>query len=885
MPTFVEACCCRGRRPEGVIARRHFSRSDLIARLLRDRHVARFVVAPAGFGKSALAFEYADVVCSFQHVFWINGRSPCFLRDLDADVLLSSVCRLDPQAALVVCEDVPRLDDDRTLSFARLVDALLDRRIEVIVTCVPSADSFAPLLRDRMLLRGVDLLLSDEELSCEVASGRMGEELRRTCAPGERVACLRWGEGGARTLMEGVRREELPGDVRLGMLVLLALGEGSVEDLAVFLPCERACEIARLLEDGYAFLGIDGRAGTYRAVSLEAGELGVAFGHRMDDMAAASACSARDELAARLAEELFARGRLVRACRLMVALAAKGAAATWACAHGWELLEHGEAHAFCEMHEDVARGATGMHDVLSSLRGWACLMLDDVPEALAYARRVTRSSAASPLDRVRANVLLAREGAPEVRERAVLALEGLMAPTSRTPLDEETARAADDTMAWPLLARLAAAPEAGERLRAWERAAAADASGSPACPRGLRNALLLGAAWLLDDLACEDGTGQLASQLVGLRASDGRLAADMIASFVGAALAAACAHGAPSWYALAASEALERAVARDGRLAAFAPAPATAATLRRAEVACIGQRERYRRSQDARRGERREFQLAHPDPFRAHDTSAAYAITARTAVPTLFVRLFGGLEARIGDELVDPRAFSRVKTRTLLAMLVLNRGREVARDRLAALMWPAATPEAARKNFYSIWSKLNRALRVGEHCPYLIRSQNGCRLDPRLVTSDVAAFEALSRTLLFGVPESEGWEELYAQVCDVYADDLMPGEEDNEIIASMRDRYRVQLIDGLIATSIRLSQRGEARGSVWFAREALRRDAAREDAYLALMEAQVAADQRASAIETYFACRRFLSDELGIDPSAKTVELYRSIIETEEPLA
>ncbi|WP_304518566.1 BTAD domain-containing putative transcriptional regulator, partial [Adlercreutzia sp. ZJ242] len=326
-------------------------------------------------------------------------------------------------------------------------------------------------------------------------------------------------------------------------------------------------------------------------------------------------------------------------------------------------------------------------------------------------------------------------------------------------------------------------------------------------------------------------------------------------------------------------------VARDGRLAAYAPAPAAEAALRRAEVELVAQRERYRRSQDARRGERREFQLAHPDPFRPHDASAAYAITARTAVPTLFVRLFGGFEARIGDEPVDPRAFSRVKTKTLLAMLVLNRGREVARDRLAALMWPAATPESARKNFYSIWSKLNRALRVGAHCPYLIRSQNGCRLDPRLVTSDVAAFEALSRTLLFGAPESEGWEELYARVCDEYADDLMPGEEDNEIIASMRDRYRVQLIDGLIATSIRLAQRGEARGSVWFAREALRRDAAREDAYLALMEAQVAADQRASAIETYFACRRFLSDELGIDPSAKTVELYRSIIETEEPLA
>ena len=40
-------------------------------------------------------------------------------------------------------------------------------------------------------------------------------------------------------------------------------------------------------------------------------------------------------------------------------------------------------------------------------------------------------------------------------------------------------------------------------------------------------------------------------------------------------------------------------------------------------------------------------------------------------------------------------------------------------------------------------------------------------------------------------------------------------------------------------------------------------------------------DRRTAALETYFACRRFLTDELGIDPSLETMRLYRSIIETE----
>lgn len=47
------------------------------------------------------------------------------------------------------------------------------------------------------------------------------------------------------------------------------------------------------------------------------------------------------------------------------------------------------------------------------------------------------------------------------------------------------------------------------------------------------------------------------------------------------------------------------------------------------------------------------------------------------------------------------------------------------------------------------------------------------------------------------------------------------------------------------------------------------------------MHAQLASGQRTAALDTYFSCRRFLADELGIDPSVETVRLYRGIIETE----
>jgi DNA-binding SARP family transcriptional activator len=65
-----------------------------------------------------------------------------------------------------------------------------------------------------------------------------------------------------------------------------------------------------------------------------------------------------------------------------------------------------------------------------------------------------------------------------------------------------------------------------------------------------------------------------------------------------------------------------------------------------------------------------------------------------------------------------------------------------------------------------------------------------------------------------------------------------------------------------------------------FAREALVHDSRREDCYVTLMKSQMKLGQQAAALDTFFECKAFLNDELGIDPSAELTQLYREIIET-----
>lgn len=186
---------------------------------------------------------------------------------------------------------------------------------------------------------------------------------------------------------------------------------------------------------------------------------------------------------------------------------------------------------------------------------------------------------------------------------------------------------------------------------------------------------------------------------------------------------------------------------------------------------------------------------------------------------------------------------------------------------------------------YGIWSKLRRALATpsGE-CPYLIRQQQGLRLDARLLSSDVMRIDEVCRELLFERPGYGGWAHLFSEISDRFSDDLMPSDSENAAIASMRVDYRNRLVDALVAASTRLVEAGDVQEGLWFARAAHQRDRTREDAYTALMRAQVAAGQRTAALETYFSCRRFLADELGIDPSLETMGLYREVIEAEEVL-
>lgn len=891
MSTFVQRAACRGHRPTSVCVRRHQSRPHLVAQLLREREAPRFVVAPAGFGKSTLVYEYAEVMFDFNHVFWFGALSPCFLRDIDAGRLCDDIVAADERCALAVFEDVPLLEGERLAAFSRAIDGLLAHGCEVVVTTTPSRDCLGPLQRDRLLIGAVDLLLDDEEAA---RNGR-GEPTgaRPPFSAEERIPCLQWGDEGWDVLLAGCAGEELPADMLLVMWMILALGQGSWHDMETLLGEQRALEAWDVLAPRFPFLGMSEGTGRFSAVRADPTVLATRFDRLLDGIVAASGLGGRDELARHGADLLLRRGDARRAARLMGAFASREAVVPWLVERGWDVLWGRAAAEFCELFEWVARMRIEERPLLYAMMAWASAQVRDARRSLDYAKRALGApepaaaafATAALCGRVQGNATMAKRMARLLgsweREK-----DGGGEPPQEGPrgsqeggLPRESLEECPDLA---VLVRVSLAQEHPETLlRVWsdareERGPFAFASGNEAEP------WLLAAAWVIEGLV--GGSGDVPSE----ESLEDSYRLDALAAWCCDAIDDRLARGLPLGFgSLRAAEALdgfeEALVARRARTLL----PGAVAAMRLAHVEAAHGREAY---EDLRRRRQAAASLGSVAPVneRARQGLAQEWRTKASVTlgaPLLDVRLFGSLSVHVGDREVSPRSLAHRSIRLLLALLVVNRGRDLTREALASALFPATRMESAVKSFYRVWHDLARLLTVEEACPYLVRDRYGCRLDPTLFVSDVMEFEELTRHLLFGdAPSTVSWESLYQLVKGPFSGELLPIEQESEVICALRDRLAIEMVDGLIAASRRLRGAGEPQGALWFAREALARDETREDAYVVLMEAQMASGQRTAALATFFDCRASLAERLGLDPSAQMLALYQQLIEDDPVL-
>jgi DNA-binding SARP family transcriptional activator len=218
--------------------------------------------------------------------------------------------------------------------------------------------------------------------------------------------------------------------------------------------------------------------------------------------------------------------------------------------------------------------------------------------------------------------------------------------------------------------------------------------------------------------------------------------------------------------------------------------------------------------------------------------------------------------------------------RELLALLVLEGGARLRRERVASRLWPDSSEEQSRTNLRRELHQLRRDLPQVEWALETSDGQLGVRLDDG-VASDVqdvrAALARAGTARAAGRGEVDGEIAALTAAAQSYGGDLMP-ECFADWVAPARDRLREDVVTGLRRLTALLEERRDLGEAIRWARRLTEIDALDEIAYRAQMRLHAAASERASALHAFHRCATLLERELGAEPEPETRALYREIL-------
>jgi len=254
------------------------------------------------------------------------------------------------------------------------------------------------------------------------------------------------------------------------------------------------------------------------------------------------------------------------------------------------------------------------------------------------------------------------------------------------------------------------------------------------------------------------------------------------------------------------------------------------------------------------------------------------------------IHLFGGLEVHVEGKLLDLRGWGNSRTRHLFISLIIGAGKDLAREMLYDRLWPGHDRAHVRNSYNVTWSQMRR--RIIDALPSktegeaeivyeAFRNMGGrCMLDMADVYVDVNRFTILSAQLsdylLHG--DMPGCLSTIKLMAEVYRGDLLPGDLYLDWLNAERSHHRKSFIDAMLLGANICLENNEPESSLLYLQRAGSVEADNEELHYLNMRAYAAIGRREEAMKSFHNCRRYLSDELGLDPSKRFVELYQELL-------
>ena len=846
-------------------------RNHLISALLQERRVPRLIVAPKGFGKSSLAREYASRLFDGKRVVWIDASLPDFLEALDADSLLKFNAANAPN--LIIIDDVPYLSQERADTFAKSAERLAYNGSELLVCSTPSRDCLSMRLRDFQLLEAADLLVGEGECLGLASQGNPRQRARALQAWKRansrlmgRVPAVYWGRNdeACANCLQSFFAELHDYTLAACATALFFLGEGKLDALhATGLELSSATEHALVFL--YPFFGINPTQRTFAVPSFELSMLKEAIGaSRYAD----KLVMGHNALPQQTVRILFDSRQYERAGDILNNFCRPEVCASWLKERGWELLDFAKLELAESLFERCPDTELLSDYKLASTYAWLRGLEGDCRESSYYAQRILRTP-----DTV-------CEDSSELACAKMAAYLALLAFGDEGPLIYSK-----DSYAW----------DSADASPPSFLAAIVDA-----CTRvELGRAFALGDEARSEELEFERSAPEQQRVDMLRRLATGSSSRFEDSMCYRLALHIMCFVDSPDLRMLV--QELGLAVVMHARRNGLHCLSEALSVLDLWNCGFFGPLGHMTDKRDAallesasRLLKRMTKTMGREELVIPWETGSLAGVAARsrsrshsaetapnaTDLPVLSVRLFGGFEACVGDRII-PETGWRKKARIMFVLLVLNQGKDLSRDELLLQLWPNIGRTRALNNYYTLWTSMCAAIGADG---YLERSGEFCRINPRLVVSDVAEFEQLSRSLLVSRKDTQTLLDTYTRIESLYKGGLLPSEQDYSYINNSRMRYSAMFVDSMVTATAHAIEAHDARLALWFARKAMEVEQEREDVYHALICAQIAAGQRCSAVKTFFRCKEYLREKLGLDPSLKMQELYDQLIATDPSL-
>lgn len=256
-------------------------------------------------------------------------------------------------------------------------------------------------------------------------------------------------------------------------------------------------------------------------------------------------------------------------------------------------------------------------------------------------------------------------------------------------------------------------------------------------------------------------------------------------------------------------------------------------------------------------------------------------------MPHLTLGVLGPLHIALADAPIVK--LESDKTRALLVYLAMEADRAHRRETLIGLLWADFPEETARHNLRQALFNLRQA--IGDrtaHPPYLFITRDEIQFNPASEYDlDAAEFDAhLAACASHPHQRLETCATCASQMqqaVDLYRGKFLQeffledSAEFEEWALARREATHQRALDALTHLANYYEQHGDLAATRRCALRQLELDPWREQAHRQMMRVLVMEGQREAALVQYETCRHVLVQELGVEPSVETRELYERI--------